>query len=109
MSTCECKWLLTLTTYSVLTVFHLRHQFHESDDDVADEILGDEYITLQETLASVAAGLPAVQLPAELSKVFGQSANVSVENLDFKALVRLRREHQTRQAANCARIKRSDP
>ncbi|KAJ7273022.1 hypothetical protein C8J57DRAFT_264300 [Mycena rebaudengoi] len=57
------------------------------------------------TLASVAVALPALQIASDVSKPFGRGANSSFEALDFKALVRQRQEHQTRQAAKCARIK----
>jgi hypothetical protein len=75
------------------------------DEELDDEILGDEYMTLQDTFASVAARLPAVQLPSEPSKPF---ANMAYNTLDFKALVCQRKQHQTRQAAKSARVKYSE-
>lgn len=88
-----------------LTFDFRRQQFHEPNDELEEELLGEEYITVQETLASVAAALPPVQLASEPSKPFGRGPCSDFEALDFKALVGQRREHQTRQAANCARIK----
>ncbi|KAJ6618077.1 hypothetical protein B0H10DRAFT_2379381 [Mycena sp. CBHHK59/15] len=95
---------LAFATIAISVDDHMR-----TDEDLAEEILGDEHITLQETLASVAAALPPVQLPSEASKPFGRGTNTAFGNLDFKALVRQRKEHQTRQAANCARIKHTNP
>ncbi|KAJ6573789.1 hypothetical protein DFH09DRAFT_915806 [Mycena vulgaris] len=94
---------LTCASIAVAVDEHIR----QVDTDLADQILGDEYLALHDTLASVANSLPALQLPSDLSKVFGQSANVTAETLDFKALVRQRREHQSPQAAKCTRIKSS--
>ncbi|KAJ7727809.1 hypothetical protein DFH07DRAFT_871519 [Mycena maculata] len=96
---------LTCASIAVAVDEHMQ-KFNEPDDELAEEILGDEYITLQETLASIVTALPPVQLPSEVSKPFGRGPSASFENLDFKALVHLRKEHQTRQAANCARVKR---
>ncbi|KAJ6609172.1 hypothetical protein B0H10DRAFT_2194009 [Mycena sp. CBHHK59/15] len=101
---------LTCANIAVAVDEHMRvyhsQEFQQADDDLAEEILGDEYITLQETLASVrAAGLPPVQLPSEASKPFGRGPSTAFETLDFKALVHQRRQHQTRQAAKCARTK----
>ncbi|KAJ7783922.1 hypothetical protein DFH07DRAFT_764292 [Mycena maculata] len=97
---------LTCASIAVTVDEHMRVQkLHEPDDELAEEIVGDGYITLQETLASITTPLPPVQLPSEVSKPFGRGPITSFENLDFKALVRLRKEHQTRQAANCARVK----
>ncbi|KAJ7110581.1 hypothetical protein C8R44DRAFT_934286 [Mycena epipterygia] len=50
-----------------------------------------------------------VYLLSEASKPFGRGTNTAFENLDFKALVRQRKEHQTHQAAHCARIKHTNP
>ncbi|KAJ6556704.1 hypothetical protein B0H10DRAFT_2201541 [Mycena sp. CBHHK59/15] len=92
---------LAFATIAISVDDHMRvHEFQETDEDLAEEILGDEHITLQETLAS---------LPSEASKPFGRGTNTAFGNLDFKALVRQRKEHQTRQAANCARIKHTNP
>jgi hypothetical protein len=76
------------------------------DEELDDDILGDEYMSLQDTFNSEAAALPAVQLPSEPSK---PSANMAFNALDFKVLVRQRKQHQTRQAANSARVKTSKP
>jgi hypothetical protein len=62
-------------------------------------------MTLQETFTSVATALPALHLPSEPSKPFANA----FETLDFKALVRQRKQHQTRQAARSARVKNTKP
>ncbi|KAJ7101505.1 hypothetical protein B0H15DRAFT_769608 [Mycena belliarum] len=98
---------LTCAAIAIAADEHMRvQQFQEEQDDLVEEMLGDEYITLQETLKSVTQELPPVQLPADASKPFGQGPNPTFESLDFKALVRQRKQHQTRQAANCARTKK---
>ncbi|KAJ6548850.1 hypothetical protein B0H19DRAFT_1074654 [Mycena capillaripes] len=79
-------------------------EFEQVDEELDDNILGEEYMSLQDTFDSVAAALPAVQLPSESSR---PSANMALDTLDFKVLVRLRKQHQTRQAANSARVKSS--
>ncbi|KAJ7799558.1 hypothetical protein B0H14DRAFT_3156436 [Mycena olivaceomarginata] len=80
-------------------------EFQQLDEDLDDDILGDEYMTLQETFTSVATALPALHLPSEPSKPFANA----FETLDFKALVRQRKQHQTRQAARSARVKNTKP
>ncbi|KAF8172221.1 hypothetical protein K438DRAFT_1851749 [Mycena galopus ATCC 62051] len=79
-------------------------EFAQVDEQLEDEIVGSEYATLQDTFASVAAALPAVQLSSEPS-----TRLTSFDTLDFKVLVRQRKEHQTRQAARSARVKNSRP
>jgi hypothetical protein len=64
-------------------------------------------MSLQETFACVAAALPALQLPSEPSKP--SATNASSDILDFKALVRQRKQHQTQQAARSARVKNAKP
>ncbi|KAJ7488492.1 hypothetical protein B0H11DRAFT_2406543, partial [Mycena galericulata] len=103
---------LTCASIAVAVDEHMRvQQFQEPNDELMEEILGDEYVTIQETLASVATtrALPSVQIPSEVSKPFGRGANADFANLDFKALINQRKQHQTRQAATCARIKQADP
>ncbi|KAJ7659816.1 hypothetical protein DFH06DRAFT_1326841 [Mycena polygramma] len=104
---------LTTLTYATIAIAvddHMRVQeFQQVDEDLEDEILGDEYLTLQETMASIAAAatLPAVELPSAPSKTLGPGMATSFDSLDFKALVRQRQQHQTRQAAKSARVKQS--
>ncbi|KAJ7691884.1 hypothetical protein B0H17DRAFT_1133424 [Mycena rosella] len=103
----DCEFTsLTCASIVIAVDEHMRVQeLHRVDEDLVDQILGDEYLTLHDMLVSVATALSAVQLPSEPSEVFGQSTNTTFEILDFKALVCQRRQHQTRQAATCTRIK----
>ncbi|KAJ6608849.1 hypothetical protein B0H10DRAFT_2438833 [Mycena sp. CBHHK59/15] len=80
------------------------NQFSQLDDEVSEEILGDEHVTIQEALASFATPvLPPLQLNDEISKLFGVGPETSIADLDFKPLISQRRLHQTRQAATCCR------
>ncbi|KAJ7143457.1 hypothetical protein C8R46DRAFT_1316074, partial [Mycena filopes] len=97
--------LMSLTCASIALSLdeHMRIQeFQRVDEDLEEEILGDEYMTIKETLASIPVTLPPLQLLPEASTPF---ASTAFDTLDFKALVRQRRQHQTRQAAKSARVK----
>ncbi|KAJ7175483.1 hypothetical protein C8R46DRAFT_1174476 [Mycena filopes] len=97
--------LMSLTCASIALSLdeHMRIQeFQRVNEDLEEEILGDEYMTIKETLASIPVALPSLQLPSEASTPV---ASTAFDTLDFKALVRQRRQHQTRQAAKSARVK----
>ncbi|KAJ6522433.1 hypothetical protein DFH09DRAFT_1421922 [Mycena vulgaris] len=84
------------------------NKFSELDDEVSDEILGDEHVTIQETLAAFTTPvLPSLKLGDEISKPFGVGPATSVTDLDFKSLIAQRRLHQTRQADRCCRTSKS--
>ncbi|KAJ7912311.1 hypothetical protein B0H13DRAFT_2476801 [Mycena leptocephala] len=85
----------------------IREHFRQVDEDLSEEILGDEYITLRETLASIE--LPPAYPPSEPSKLFGKGPYSTCEGLDFQGLIRQRKQHQTRQAAHCTRTKVTRP
>ncbi|KAJ6459147.1 hypothetical protein C8R47DRAFT_1028273 [Mycena vitilis] len=96
---------LTCASIAVSADDYMRIQeFQQVDEDLEEEILGEEFTTLRDTMASLAA-LPAVQLPSEPSKPFGHGTSTTFATLDFKALIRQRTAHQTREAAHSARVK----
>ncbi|KAF7324216.1 hypothetical protein MSAN_02534100 [Mycena sanguinolenta] len=98
---------LTCANIALSVDEHMRiKEFEQADEELGAEILRGEQITLNDTFTSIAAALPTLQLPSEPSK---PSANMAFDTLDFKALVHQRKLHQTRQAANSARVKNSKP
>jgi hypothetical protein len=69
----------------------LRQHFRQVDEDFSEEILGDEYITLRKTLASIE--LPPAHPPSEPSKPFGEGPHSTCEGLDLQGLIRQRKQH----------------
>lgn len=85
-------------------------------EEEADEILGEEYLTVKENIKEIAAAtahastqvkLVPVRIPDESSKPFGQGLYTSVDVVDFSPLIQQRRLHQTKFAENCTRTKTS--
>lgn len=74
----------------------------ETDEDAAEEILAEEYCEIHDLVND----LPAVQTSDEPAKPMGRGL-VTFEDLDFDALVHMRRSHQTHQAAKGVRTKHS--
>ena len=74
----------------------------EIDEDVEEEIIAEEYGKIQDFVGR----LPAVQISDEPAKPMGQGL-VTFDDLDFDALVHMRRSHQTHQAAKGVRTKHS--
>ncbi|KAJ7433925.1 hypothetical protein B0H11DRAFT_1758325 [Mycena galericulata] len=76
-------------------------QYQQMDDELTDGILGEEYVTLQDTMEHLShpASRPgtAVLPPVGLYT----SANI----VDFSSLIEQRRQHQTKQAEKCTRTK----
>ncbi|KAJ6591963.1 hypothetical protein B0H10DRAFT_1960640 [Mycena sp. CBHHK59/15] len=89
------------------------------DDELADEILGEEYLTVQEYIKEMAAAKAAarpdtvelvpVHIPDEPSKPFSQGLYTSVDVVDFSPLIQQRLQHQTKFAENCTRTKTTRP
>ncbi|KAJ6595462.1 hypothetical protein B0H10DRAFT_2328479 [Mycena sp. CBHHK59/15] len=85
----------------------------------ADEILGEEYLTVQEYIKEKAAAKAAarpdtvelvpVHIPDEPSKPFSQGLYTSVDVVDFSPLIQQRLQHQTKFAENCTRTKTTRP
>jgi hypothetical protein len=67
-----------------------------------EEIIAEEYSEIRDLIEK----LPAIRAPDEPAKPIGQGV-ITFEDLDFDALVRMRRSHQTRQAAKGVRTKLS--
>ncbi|KAJ6541137.1 hypothetical protein B0H10DRAFT_2392408, partial [Mycena sp. CBHHK59/15] len=111
---------LTCASIAVTVDEHMRVQhFQEMDDELADEILGEEYLTVQEYIKEMAAAKAAarpdtvelvpVHIPDEPSKPFGQGLYASVDVVDFSPLIQQRLQHQTKFAENCTRTKTTRP
>ncbi|KAJ7611047.1 hypothetical protein DFH06DRAFT_1374029 [Mycena polygramma] len=92
---------LTCASIAVSTDEHMRVQeFQQLDEDELDAVLGEDYVTLQQTMSHMSAQptIPPVQIPDETSKAFGSSLYTSTNTIDFSPLVAQRRQHQTKQA-----------
>ncbi|KAJ6587364.1 hypothetical protein B0H10DRAFT_2234035 [Mycena sp. CBHHK59/15] len=102
---------LTCASIALSADEHMRvQQFQQMDEEESDGVLGEEYLTIQETITGIAAtpdalALPPVQLPDEASKPFGHSLYTSANTIDFSPLVTQRLQHQTKQAEKCTRTK----
>jgi hypothetical protein len=69
------------------------------DQETKDQVIGEEFIEVQKltTLATSKIHLPQLQLEDKPSKAFGYGS-VTSSDLDFKLLIDMRRQHQTKQA-----------
>jgi len=72
-----------------------------------EEVIAEEYMQVQTTLKQL-RNLPPLQLPDEVSKPMGHG-RLHYTQLDYKSLVDMRRNHQTKQAATGVRTRKADP
>lgn len=70
----------------------------ELDEEMEGELIAAEYQVLQEVIQLVPPTLPTLRIGDERSKPLGLGG-LDTTQLDFEALVKMRRQHQTRQAA----------
>ena len=77
-------------------------QFIADVDDAEEEILAQEY----EELQAAVNNLPPVQIQDEAAQPLGRGV-LTLDTLDFKALIDMRRTHQTRQADQGVRMRHS--
>ncbi|KAG6818744.1 hypothetical protein H0H93_002181 [Arthromyces matolae] len=94
---------LTCASLSVLTDETIAAQhFSEIDEDELNEFLAEEFTTVSHIKNLL--DLPSIEAPDEPMKPLGQG-HITVEQLDFKALVDMRRSHQTEQARKGVRTR----
>jgi hypothetical protein len=72
------------------------------DEEAEEEILAQEYAELQ----AATHVLPPVRVQDEVAQPLGRGV-LTLETLDFKALIDMRRAHQTRQADKGVRTRHS--
>lgn len=95
---CTC-YLVCIDNYLIICYSHC---IAEIDEEKSEELLAEEFSELQD----IAHMLPMVDIPDERSKPFGLG-EATYDTLDFEALVNMRRDHQTYQAAHGVRTKQS--
>jgi hypothetical protein len=89
--------------------FVYRRSFSEIDDNATEDVIEEEYKQTQCTLETLRTlVLPPLKLPDDSIKPIGYGS-LQYTQLDYKALIDIRRNHQTKQAATGVRTRKTDP
>ncbi|KAJ7504705.1 hypothetical protein B0H11DRAFT_1852265 [Mycena galericulata] len=86
--------VMSLTCASIAVTADEHMRFQQMDEELADGILSEEYLALQEAMSELSTSEPL-------------TLHGAASTLDLSPLVEQRRRHQTRQAEKCSRTKTS--
>jgi hypothetical protein len=87
------------------------HNFADADDSARiEEVISNEYSQIQAIQTQILRWpLPPLQLPDEPTSNKIGHGTLSFEKLNFDTLIQMRRQHQTKQAAQGVQTKVSNP
>ena len=105
---CDLFIFLTLLILNPITqLFPYSQTFADVDEEELEGVIAEECAQVQR-VSEIYKTLPAVRLQDEPSRPLGHGT-VRYGDLDFEALIEMRRKHQTKQAATGVRTTKSKP